>query len=166
MTGNPWGTSYFVTEADGDIGTDIYFKPNLLGGSIEFDVDLSGAGCGCMTSFQLKALPGLNEDGTVRISNGGIPDCRAPNSNNRAKCPEWRLHEANTADFTAWTHSCDAKADGSFVYETCPRDNSCRQKMKLAEPRGEAYGPGNDFVIDTSQEYHQKTEFLTSEDGQ
>ena len=38
--------------------------------------------------------------------------------------------------------------------------------MKFAEPVGAAYGPGADFAINTNQEYHIKTEFLTTTDGE
>lgn len=38
--------------------------------------------------------------------------------------------------------------------------------MKFAEPVGAAYGPGANFAINTNQEYHIKTEFLTTTDGE
>jgi hypothetical protein len=37
-----------------------YFKPNLLGGSLEFDVDLSLRNCGCVAAFYLVNMPGYN----------------------------------------------------------------------------------------------------------
>ena len=34
-----------------------YFKVNLLGGSISFDVDISKSGCGCLTALYTVAMP-------------------------------------------------------------------------------------------------------------
>ena len=34
-----------------------YFKPNLLGGSLEYDVDLSDSDCGCLTALYAIVMP-------------------------------------------------------------------------------------------------------------
>ena len=39
------------------IDTTKYFMPKLLGGSIEYDVDLSQVGCGCITAFYAVVMP-------------------------------------------------------------------------------------------------------------
>ena len=39
------------------LDTSAYFKPNLLGGSIEFDVDLSDSKCGCLTALYAIVMP-------------------------------------------------------------------------------------------------------------
>ena len=40
-----------------ELDTAKYFKPNLLGGSVEFDVDLSDSGCGCLTALYAIVMP-------------------------------------------------------------------------------------------------------------
>ena len=49
------GKTYLLSEnvidSESDLQRDIYFKPNLLGGSVEFDMDLSKVSCGCFTKF-------------------------------------------------------------------------------------------------------------------
>jgi hypothetical protein len=35
-----------------------FYKPNLLGGSVEYDVDLSQANCGCISTIYLVSMPG------------------------------------------------------------------------------------------------------------
>ena len=40
-----------------------FFKPNLLGGSVEFDADLSTRNCGCIAAFYLVGAPGKNSGG-------------------------------------------------------------------------------------------------------
>ena len=37
-----------------------YYKPNLLGGSFEFDVDMSQSGCGCVTTVFAVNMPGID----------------------------------------------------------------------------------------------------------
>jgi hypothetical protein len=123
--GTPWGRTYFVTEMDGDPATDIYFKPNLLGGYMEYDVDLSLVGCGCSAALSLLGMPGLNEDGTIKLDNAGIPSCDGYGNSN-AKCPEWRVHMANTFGFKAFTFPCEDIADGNpHIYEECTRRYAC-----------------------------------------
>lgn len=40
-----------------------YYKPNLMGGSVEYDVDLSQQNCGCVAAFYLVGMPGKNSAG-------------------------------------------------------------------------------------------------------
>ena len=42
------------------VSVDQYFTPHMLGGYLEYDVDLSGVGCGCMTAFYGVLMPGLD----------------------------------------------------------------------------------------------------------
>ena len=39
------------------IDTAKYFKVNMLGGSLEFDVDLSQSNCGCLTALYTIVMP-------------------------------------------------------------------------------------------------------------
>ena len=39
------------------LDTSAYFKPDILGGSLEFDVDLSQSGCGCLTALYAIVMP-------------------------------------------------------------------------------------------------------------
>ena len=47
-----------------------YFKPNLLGGSISYDVDLSTRNCGCIAAFYLVGAPGKNSSGQLWNTDG------------------------------------------------------------------------------------------------
>ena len=40
-----------------------FFKPKLLNGSVEYDVDLSQTNCGCVAAFYTVALPAIGQDG-------------------------------------------------------------------------------------------------------
>jgi len=39
------------------------YRPNLLGGSVDYDVDLSQSNCGCIAAFYLVSAPGKNSSG-------------------------------------------------------------------------------------------------------
>ena len=43
-----------------------YFMPNLLGGSMEYDVDLSEAGCACNAALYLIGMPARDREGNYR----------------------------------------------------------------------------------------------------
>lgn len=49
---------------------EMYFKPNLLGATLEYDEDLSMAHCGCDAAFYLVRMPALNVDGTPDPTDG------------------------------------------------------------------------------------------------
>lgn len=129
VEGNPWGKVYFVTDLiDEPESQDYYFKPQLLGGSVEFDMDLSGSGCGCQTMLQLLGMPGLDTTGELRLDRKDIPHCDW-RGKNKAKCPEWRLHEANTYGFIASTATCEYDEDAPHLFEKCNLDAKCRSDI-------------------------------------
>jgi hypothetical protein len=47
-----------------------FFRPNLLGGSIEFDVDLTTRNCGCVAALYLVGMPGKNQNGDLWNTDG------------------------------------------------------------------------------------------------
>jgi len=42
-----------------------YFRPNLLGGYVTYDVNLSKLPCGCITALYQVMMPAKQEDGTL-----------------------------------------------------------------------------------------------------
>ena len=42
------------------LDTSKYYKPNLLGGRFEYDVDLSQVSCGCVSALYTILMPGLD----------------------------------------------------------------------------------------------------------
>ena len=46
---------YLSTQASLD--TSAYFMPSLVGGSMEFDVNVSQSGCGCLTALYATVMP-------------------------------------------------------------------------------------------------------------
>ena len=71
-----------------------YFSPNLLGATVEYDVDLSIMGCGCVAALYLVSMPARNEDGSFNPSGDSLYYCDA-NAVGGALCPEFDIMEAN-----------------------------------------------------------------------
>ena len=56
---------YLATSREDDpevVDPTKYFKPNMLGGSFEYDVDLSQVGCGCVTALYTILMPSVDEN--------------------------------------------------------------------------------------------------------
>lgn len=94
-----------------------YFKINLLGGSLSFDVDLSKSGCGCLTSLYAIMMPAMDNVGDK------FKYCDAGNEDGHF-CPEFDLMEANKHAFRTTAHRCDAP-DSNGVYTNCDHNGQC-----------------------------------------
>ena len=96
-----------------------YFKANLLGGSISFDVDISMSGCGCLTALYTVAMPATEN------SWDEFKYCDA-NQVGGYFCPEFDIMEANRHAYRSTAHSCERSASagfgGSALYPNCDRD--------------------------------------------
>lgn len=70
-----------------------FYRPNLLGGSVEYDVDLSQTNCGCIAAFYLVGAPGKDRNGNY-LNTDGYYYCDA-NQVGGNYCPEYDIMEAN-----------------------------------------------------------------------
>lgn len=105
------GRTYLSTKQNWD--PNAYFKPKLLGGSLEYDVDLSQISCGCNAALYLIGMPGVNWDGTPFESDDGMHYCDA-NKVGGNYCPEFDIMEANSWAYKAISHSCNAPNANGF----------------------------------------------------
>ena len=97
---------------------DDILKGHLLGGSIEYDMDLSKTECGCDTAIYLVGLPAVNKDGSLNNTDGfWYCDAQAVGG---SFCPEFDIMEANKYAFHVTGHKCDAP-DASGIYNNCDR---------------------------------------------
>ena len=88
------GRGYISGSPSLDQSNPDYFRPNLLGGSVEYDVDLSHHECGCIAAFYLVSMPGKHEDGSLWMNTDGWGYCDA-NKVDGNWCPEFDIMEAN-----------------------------------------------------------------------
>lgn len=93
-----------------------YFKVNLLGGSMEFDVDLSDSGCGCVAALYTILMPAKDNNSDP------FKYCDA-NQVGGHWCPEFDIMEANKHAFHVTGHKCDAPQNG--IYYNCDRGGQC-----------------------------------------
>jgi len=100
-----------------------YFKLNLLGGSMEYDVDLSEVTCGCNAALYLIGMPGVTSDGSPNPSKGGMHYCDAGKVDGNY-CPEFDIMEANVHAYRAVEHVCDAPNSNGF-YNSCDHHGQC-----------------------------------------
>jgi hypothetical protein len=71
-----------------------FYKPKLLGGSVEFDVLMDDSNCGCVQAFHTVLQPGKNEDGSFRPNEDNSYYCDA-NKVGGNFCPEFDIMEGN-----------------------------------------------------------------------
>jgi len=155
--------TYFSTSETWDPNT--YFKPNLLGGSMEYDVNLSEVTCGCNAALYLVGMPGVGSDGMPFVSGDGMHYCDA-NRVDGNYCPEFDIMEANNIAYRAIEHVCDAPDENGF-YDSCDHTGQCYVDVILDYPASDkVYGPGSEFDINTNNEFHIRIDFETDDAGE
>ena len=142
---------YLTTEDK--LSPEAYYKPDLLGGSISYDVNLSNMQCGCVASFIQVEMPARNSSGFVA---GDDKDyyCDA-NGVGGSFCPEFDIMLANRRVFQTAGHTCDAPNAGGD-YHFCDRPGKPVQDF---DSRSDNYGPVSDWQIDTNQPFNVMIEY-------
>ena len=133
-----------------------YWKPNLLGGSVEWDLDLSNHECGCLATWYLVKMPGKDQDGNIWMDTDGYGYCDA-NMGNGNWCPEFDIMEANKYSWATTPHKCDSPNDKGF-YNNCDKGGTCAQNI-VDQLAYNGYGPGSDHTINTDLPFHAKVDF-------
>ena len=134
-----------------------YFRANLLGGGVKYDVDLSKAGCGCITALYNVLMPA--------VDNYSDPFKYCGANHKGGLCPEFDIMEANKWAFRATGHVCDApNSDG--IYERCDASGPCNVDV-LRDADSNSFGPGSSYKINTElpfsvkQVYHELNGMFT-----
>jgi len=97
------GRAYLIETKNWD--PNEYFRPNLLGGSLEYDVDMSQVSCGCNAALYLIGMPGIGYNGLPFESSDGMHYCDAAAVGGNY-CPEFDIMEANQWAYRACNHEC------------------------------------------------------------
>lgn len=112
---------YLAESADG--GPESFFRPNLLGGSVEYDVDLSQMECGCIAAFYTVSMPAKDWNGNYVAGKDGHYYCDA-NKVDGTFCPEFDIMEANKFAYQTTPHSCDSPNEHGY-YSNCNKPGAC-----------------------------------------
>jgi len=142
---------YLSTSETTDVSQ--YFTPQMLGGYVEYDVDLSGVGCGCLTAFYGVLMPGLdNVEDPFQYCGAG--------RSAKAACPEFDIMEANKFGFRSTSHKCDPpSAEG--IFGECEHRGSCTTDILTNETESD-YGPGSEYSIDTTRQFSVRADYQES----
>ena len=125
------------------LSPESYFKPKLLGGYMEYDVDMSQVTCGCVAALYTVLMPGKQWNGDYNKGEHNMYYCDA-NQVGGTFCPEFDIMEANQWAFHTTAHACDAPNAGG-AYGNCDRGGSCTAEIH----NDSDYGPGNQYKINT-----------------
>jgi hypothetical protein len=133
----------FVLVEPNDSTSANALKKKYLGGTLTFDVNMSGVGCNCAAGVFLVAL----DDEQCMWDNYS--------STNPPQCATFDVMEANNSGFNTASHPC---ANGQ-----CDPVSQCMSKAR--EFGGMAYGPGSNYKINTTKSYQVMTKFFADTDN-
>ena len=114
----PFGGRLYLSNSY-SLDPENYFKPNFLGATVEYEVDLSQLECNCVAAFYLVSMPGKKADGSDDPSEDMKYYCDA-NQVGGVYCPEFDIMEANTYSYRSTPHPCSAP-DANGHYTQCDR---------------------------------------------
>lgn len=137
-----------------NLDTSKYFRANLLGGQVKYDVDLSQAGCGCITALYTVLMPAVDN-----VSDP-FKYCDA-NQVGGHWCPEFDIMEANRFAYRAVGHACDAPSS-SGIFPSCDRGGRCSIDV-LRNGVDNDFGPGQENTINTESAFSVQTSFHESD---
>lgn len=154
----PWGGRVYLAEAP-NVDPEAIFKPKLLGGYLEYTVDLSATTCGCVAALYTSLLPGRTPSGDYEPSGDGLYYCDASAVDGNY-CPEFDVMEANQWSWRSTAHACTNPTNGH--YESCDRSGQCHVSHTQLEDND--WGPGSTYKIDTRQPVEVRVDF-SKKDG-
>jgi hypothetical protein len=129
-------------------GHEYAYKPYVRGGAIQYTVDLSNHGCGCVAGVYAVAMKaGCNgEEEQDDMSSGSMPSC-----------PSIDVMQANPYGFNVAAHPC--KNGNCDAISMCNYDMIVQGEATYGKG---AYGP-NGTMINTNQPFDVKTEFVSDQ---
>ena len=133
-----------------------YFKPNLLGGYVTYDINISDLPCGCITALYQVLMPAKQEDGSLFERHYWY--CGAQQSKYGGElCPEFDIMEANQWGLHTTAHPCEAPSDLGH-YTACDFQGQCVVDIE-DEGALERYGPGPEFDINTLETFNVRLDY-------
>jgi hypothetical protein len=129
---------------NGTFTPTMYYTPNMLGGNIQYDVDLSQSTCSCNSALYMVDMPAKNLNGDFVAGPEGDYYCDG-NKVDGTWCGELDIMEANQHNFHSSLHKCNPPNSKGYI-SSCDR-SGCSQSMYTIDPT--AYGPGSSYKINS-----------------
>lgn len=130
------------------------YRPNLLGGIVEYDVDLSNVSCGCVSHLYSVLMPAVDNTSDPF----GYCDTDRYHQNGPL-CPEFDFMQANKHAWYSAAHRCE-DPDSNGLYSRCDHGGQCSINPKHYHlGQGRSYGPGSNYLINTQEPFHVKIDF-------
>ena len=163
FTCNMNNRGFIIDSPTFDKATPNFFAPNLLGGSVEWDVDMSQHECGCFNTFYTVKMPAKVQDGSLWNTDGYFYCDANVGNHGGAFCPEFDLQEGSKYSFATTPHMCSLpNAQGH--YDWCDGSGQCALNIvDMLDWNG--YGPGEQYTINTDLPFHVKVSFEQDESG-
>jgi hypothetical protein len=137
--------SLIVLQDEAWDGADFAYKPSLNGGSFSYWAQMSGMDCSCAAGVYLVAL---NDACDIESRQDGTVD---------PGCPSIDVMQSNNYGFELAAHPCaGGECDAQSMCDFKLRDYGSQQYGK------DSWGPGGS-IIDTTQWFYMKTEFVTKD---
>ena len=106
-----------------------FYSPNMLIGSIEFDMDLSQVACSCDFGVKLARMPYFNLVGeTDNEANHHYCDADGTTSGDHF-CPTFNILDANIYNLVSQSRKCD-NPNRFEHYGNCSTDSQCMRDMQ------------------------------------
>ena len=151
------GHIYLGESNSSTFSPDMFYRMNLLGKRLIFDVDMSGVGCNCNGALYLVSMPAYNSQQQLQPGKNGEYYCDA-NQVGGTYCPEMDVMEANKFAMASTAHTC--QYDPPHYYPSCDR-GGCGMNVLNVDFSG--YGPGKSR-IDTNKPFTLSVSFVTQND--
>ena len=146
-----------------DLTSPSFFRPNLLGGSVEWDTDMSEHECGCFNTFYTVKMPATSNDGSLWNTDGYFYCDANVGKWGGAFCPEFDLMEGSKYGFATTPHKCNTpNAQGH--YDWCDGSGQCALNI-VDQLAWNGYGPGDQYQINTELPFHVKVDFDQDDAG-
>ena len=121
------GRGYIYNSPNYDMSNPDFFMPSLLGGSIEWDIDLSLDDCGIVKTFTAVSMPAKlndNPDSGRALEDGFFYCDSLMGKFGGQGCPEFTLMNANKHAYRIEGHVCTAINDAGHYQECDQYGNS------------------------------------------
>lgn len=139
------------------ISPNSFYKMQLLGKRLTFDVNIDKVGCNCNGALYFVTMPGYNAEQKPASGNNSEYYCDAC-AHGKIHCPEIDVMEANKYAMASTAHDCQYTAP--HYYPSCD-SRGCGTNVLDVNISG--FGP--DKYIDTNNQFTLSVSFITGSNG-